>query len=1141
MPHQWAFFLKQFIEGGSKPFDESNILVTPDVESAEEFFLHLKKNFPYKDIFLFRGSEQSPYSSIISSERNLFDQFRILDAINRNSEKKLIITPIEGLLLKLPPKEFFSKHQIELKTDDIISPFDLSKKLIELGYVRSTTVEEPGTFSPRGEIFDIYPISDSAVRIHFFDELIEEMYSINLENQRTLKDKKIENVLIGPCPPIFCQSEFKSALREVIPMPSPGFKAKFELRKEILQKIANGEMFENYPIYAPLFFKKSNTLLDYFDLEKTQLSLIEDFKISQLVPQLIEDLKTDFESVSADSESDNILPDPSFFYDFNSFSNIKKSKLLKIDEVKIETQDLDNLENSQHVQLESSLFYLKKHVNPTLSKFEFIKEAFAFLRKEFAHSGTILICYQSENVKDEIQFLLDESSLSSIRDRISFISFSLSQGFFYEGTKTLVLSDSDLFSRKQTKTKETSSQELDLFAEQLKTLKVGDFVIHSDHGIGKYLGLTTMEIGGGSSDFLIIEYAEGDKVYLPIYRLNLIQKHSDASTNQRVESLRTNKFEKAKIKAKASIKTLAFDLLKLQAERESSKGYAFSPPDHLFKEFELSFPFKETKDQKESIDKIIEAMQKEKPLDHLVCGDVGFGKTEVAMRAAFKAVLDKKQVAILVPTTILAFQHFNSFKERFKDFAVNIDSLTRFKAAKEQKKTLEAVEKGEVDIIIGTHKLLGGQLKFKDLGLVIVDEEQRFGVNHKEKLKLIKSSVDFLTLTATPIPRTLQLSFLGLRDLSLIKTAPPKRQSIKTYLIKEDEETIQNAIQKELSRGGQVFVVYNRILGIEKVQFDIQQLVPSAKIVHAHGQMSEKELEEKMLGFYNGKYQILIATTIIESGLDIPNANTMIIYDAHKFGLSQLHQLRGRIGRSDKKAYAYFVIPKNKAMTQTAELRLKAIQSYADKGSGFNIASSDLEIRGAGDILGANQSGHIESIGLEFYLELLKEAISELKGEKKIFNKDIELLVPFPCFIPSNYIDSPEERLKQYKHLSNCKNFDELLEARNVLEDFYGQAPQELKNLFRLFEARINFQRIGLKSAKVSGNTLILLFEPKLVDSDSEFKERLIQTFLSRPKVYKLNPEYKVFYNHKKDWNGDELVSYSRELLEKLYPSEQLN
>jgi transcription-repair coupling factor (superfamily II helicase) len=797
-----------------------------------------------------------------------------------------------------------------------------------------------------------------------------------------------------------------------------------------------------------------------------------------------------------------------------------------------------NVSDAIDLRLIKAKTFLNQYINPALTKPEYIKAALNFLKKHFEFQGNVYFSSYSDSSKAEIQHLIDlQDYPRDLKSRIEFLPFKVSEGFYYEGEKFLIITDGDLFAAKKTKVLKSSKVDLDLFAEQIATLKVGDYVIHSEYGVGEYLGLEALNIGGDKTDFLVLKYAENDKVYVPVYKLNQIQKHADSHTGLKKDSLRTNKFQLLKARARTSAKVLAFDLLKLQAERQSSVAYAFSEPDHLYKEFELAFPFEETPDQARAIEEVLEAMQKPLPMDFLVCGDVGFGKTEVAMRAAFKAVEDKKQVAVLVPTTILALQHFNSFTKRFKDFPVRIEFISRFKSAKESKEILAKAEKGEIDILIGTHKLLSDKLKFFDLGLVIVDEEQRFGVGHKEKLKLMKASVDFLTLTATPIPRTLQMAFLGLRDLSLIKTAPPRRQSIKTYVIKEDELTIQSAIQKELQRGGQVFIVHNKVHDIEEYTASIRELVPEAKITFAHGQMAERELEDRINSFYNGAYQVLIATTIIESGIDIPNANTMIIDRADTYGLSQLHQLRGRIGRSDKKAYAYFVIPRMREISTVAQKRLHALQTYAEMGSGFNIASVDLEIRGAGDILGGSQSGHIEAVGLELYMELLKDAIHEIKGEKQVLKKDIEILTPFPAFIPNHYISDPGERLKQYKRLSNCETITLLESIKEEFQDVYGLFSEELSNLFVVLETRIHLQTLGLKSVQVGGTAITLKFDRGFLESSPELRDRVVGFFISRPKIYQFTPDYRVIYNHKTNVSQNDLLKFSKDISQQIIPS----
>jgi transcription-repair coupling factor (superfamily II helicase) len=1139
---QWSFILNSFFNENSKQFlKKSQIIVTANNDEAEDFYasLQLTQGDEAVELLFYPGLEASPYSGVFSSEKCFYERLEVLSKLIRLGSLKtkfVLVTSFEALSLKVPPKSFFNEFSFDLKVDDIIAPFDLAKKLVEIGYSSATSVEEPGTFIQKGQIFDLYPVGSDPIRLSYFDDLIEQIHAIDLDTQKTIREKSLQVVHVAPAARILAQHDFPVTLRENLPNFGPSAKVKFEVRKAVLNRLSDGQLFENYPAYFPLFFKNSIRFLDYINQEDTQFLFLGASDIQRGLLDMIEGMRVEFEQAEDNPNSESILPAPNTLYDFKFVNEMSDNKNILIDQLNL-NMNFGDIANEIDLRLISTKNFLNHNINPALPKPEYITAALKFLKKHFEFRGKIYFSSYSEASKNEVQHLIDlQEYPEDLKRRIEFLNFRVTDGFYYEGENFLIITDGDLFAAKKSKAQKYKKVDLDLFAEQLATLKTGDYVIHNEYGVGEYLGLEALDIGGDKSDFLVLKYAENDKVYVPVYKLNLIQKHADSAASLKPDSLRTNKFAALKARAKTSAKTLAFDLLKLQAERQSSSAYAFSPPDHLYREFELAFPFDETPDQARAIEEVLESMQKPVPMDYLVCGDVGFGKTEVAMRAAFKAVEDKKQVAILVPTTILALQHYNSFSKRYKDFPVRIEFISRFKSAKESKEILEKAERGEIDILIGTHKLLSDKLKFKDLGLVIVDEEQRFGVGHKEKLKLMKASVDFLTLTATPIPRTLQMAFLGLRDLSLIKTAPPRRQSIKTYVIKEDDLTIQLAIQKELQRGGQVYVVHNKVNDIEDYAAFIRELAPEAKITFAHGQMSEKELEDKINAFYNGTYQVLIATTIIESGIDIPNANTMIIDRADTFGLSQLHQLRGRIGRSDKKAYAYFVVPKLREISTIAQKRLHALQTYADMGAGFNIASVDLEIRGAGDILGATQSGHIEAVGLELYMELLKDAINEIRGEKKLLKKDIEILTPFPAFIPNHYISDPSERLKQYKRLSNCETLTLLESIKEEFQDVYGLFNEEISNLFVVLETRIHLQTLGLKSVQVGGSAITLKFDRQFLESQTELRDRVVNFFISRPKIYQFTPDYKVIYTHKTAVSQTDLLKFSKEISGQLVP-----
>ncbi len=1129
-PNQWAFFFQNFFGEDKK----NHFIICSTTEAAENFFQTLKDQIPRDRLLFYPGHEASIYQNILPSEKNLLDRFKVLDLICREERNYIIICTIDSFLLRIPPRSFFKENLLKIKTSDVLSPLELAKKLSEMGYSPVVTVEEPGTFSKKGEIFDIYPISGPPIRIQYFDEMIEKINLIDLDSQKTNWEKSLDVVEFAPGPSLLTGEIFREKLRENIPQAPPSSREKFEKRKEIFSQLSSKQLFEDYASFVPLFFGQPETLFDYIPFENSILTLLEGISSSQNFLGFAEELRIDYENQEKNPNSDNILPPPDRLYDLKGLEKLEGISHLEINPVEILSEGSAIFDRID-VKLEDFETFFMSKIKLGHDKFEFFKNVLFFLKNYFATSGNLIFSTHLDSSRKEIDYLLDGLDLpQEFKNRISFLKSNLQKGFYYNLEKTLVLTDGDLFGVKVAKVKTSSSQKADLFAEQLSTLKKGDFVIHSTHGMGIYEGLEMVGTSEFKTDCLVIRYDEGDKVYVPVYKINLVQKHADSSIDLKPNNLRTQKFDQLKERAKKSVKKLAFDLLELQARRNASKAYAFSPPDHHFKEFELAFPFEETPDQAKAIEEVIESLQKTIPMDHLVCGDVGFGKTEVAMRAAYKAVLEKKQVAVLVPTTILALQHYNSFKERFREFPVNIDFLSRFKTPKQEKEIKEKVENGQIDILIGTHKILSSSLKFFDLGLVIVDEEQRFGVGHKEKLKLLKTEVHFLTLTATPIPRTMQLAFLGLKDLSLIQTAPPRRQSIKSYIIKDSDDTLADAMEKELTRGGQVFVVHNRVSDIELVAEKFQKLAPKSKIIIAHGQLPERDLEKRMAAFYNGEYQILISTTIIESGLDIPNANTMIIFNAQNFGLSQLHQLRGRIGRSERKAYAYFVVPKDKIFSEIAEKRLEALQKYADKGSGFAIASSDLQIRGAGDILGGEQSGHIESVGLELYMKLLKDAISDLKGEKVISREDIEISTPFEAFIPKTYIEDSAERLRQYKKMSNCDSHERLLALQTDLGEIYGPTPKELQNLFKIIEARIYLSNLGLQSIKVLGGNITLQFDREFLDSSPVLRDKIVEAFLSLGKSYQFSPQFRVSYSQKNPITQETFLKFSRDIAQKI-------
>jgi transcription-repair coupling factor (superfamily II helicase) len=641
----------------------------------------------------------------------------------------------------------------------------------------------------------------------------------------------------------------------------------------------------------------------------------------------------------------------------------------------------------------------------------------------------------------------------------------------------------------------------------LAELKEGDYIVHTDHGIGRYLGLTHLQTGSIEGDFLHLAYAGNDKLYLPIDKIEKVQKYQGGEGHApKLDKMGGQGWEKARLKARAAVEELARQLLELYAQRELRQGFAFSAPDQLYREFEATFPHEETTDQLQAIEETLQDMQSSKPMDRLVCGDVGYGKTEVALRAAVKAVLDSKQVAVLVPTTVLARQHWESFKKRLEEFPVRVEMVSRFRSSAENRKTLEAAAAGKVDILVGTHRLLQRDVRFKDLGLVIVDEEQRFGVSHKEKLKQLRAEVDILTLTATPIPRTLHMGLAGMRDLSVIETAPLDRLAIRTYVTRFDDELIRQAILRELRRGGQVYFVHNRVQTIDAMAQQLKQLVPEATISVGHGQLPEKQLEQVMLDFIEGKSNLLLASTIIENGLDIPRANTIIVNRADCFGLSQLYQLRGRVGRSDRRAYAYLLIPGEASLTREARERLRVLQELTELGAGFRIASHDLELRGAGDLLGAKQSGPIAAIGFDLYTELLEETIAKLRGKEHEERIDPEIRLGLSAFFSEKYLPDPNQRLQFYQRMASAEDDPQLFDLLEELRDRYGELPAAGELLFSSMRLRILLKKLRIELLEYDGRRLCLSFHASTKVSPEQIRSLLSE----QPGRYRLSVDFKL-------------------------------
>lgn len=1008
--------------------------------------------------------EHSPYQSFNPSIKNRIRRMRTLQRI-RSSDLCGFVCDIESLAQCCPSERSIDDRAFILRTGQSISREELAAKLYHAGYTRNDPVEDPGGFAVRGFLVDIFSSGyKKPLRLDFFDDQLESIRTYDPGTQRSdsvpLSEVKIVPVTewaITPESLVIAKREIKLFCDEYgIPK---------QARDEFFDRLDAGIVDPQLEYLSP-YFNGQNTswVADYLD-ENWRIAVSDRLGVEGAFDELIDERKAEFERALGQGKI--IAPWTQLYRSTEDVTHfLSKCVALQMDDMMLgvpeavsdAARDFDADEPSTPND-DSPHLQIKLVSNSDLASIENLqKKAKLWSGKGFLRIFVASTPSQAERIsylftQKEIACRVVESIDWNTTEVTQITTGQISSGFRIPKFKIALVTDSEIFGPKKLRSTKTlksseSSVSMGTFVPSLEDLHPEELIVHLHHGIGRYKGLTKLEIDGVPQDFILIEYASADKLYLPVYRLDQVQRYAGPQEGTVLDKLGSQLFEKAKSKVKADLQELANNLLQLYAHRASRVGFSFSPPDESYREFEAKFPYAETPDQLKAIDDVGSDMQSGKIMDRLICGDVGYGKTEVAMRAAFRAVMDGKQVAVLVPTTILAFQHERSFRERFKDAPlVNIGSLSRFKSAKEIKETVQGLTQGNIDIVIGTHRVLSKDVKFKDLGLIIVDEEQRFGVEHKERLKALKFNTDVLTLTATPIPRTLHLSLMGLRDISVINTPPVDRLAVRTYVARFDEEIIRNAIGQEIARGGQVFFIHNRVQSIAAMASRIERIVPDAKIIIAHGQLEESLLEQRMLDFYNKKGNVLLCSTIIESGLDIPSANTMIINRADTFGLAQLYQLRGRVGRSQARAYCYLMLPEEGSVTDDAKKRLEVIQRFVELGSGFKIASHDLELRGGGDILGKYQSGHIASVGYELYTDLLEETIRELRGQPVEDHFDPEIKIPVPALLPESYVPDVQQRLGLYKRLSQAGTLESLHELELELQDRFGKPTAEVQNL----------------------------------------------------------------------------------------------
>ena len=929
-----------------------------------------------------------------------------LETLNElcNSTHNIVITNLMGYLRFLPTLDNYKKKNIFIKKDEDISFDDLIKKLVDLGYTRETIVNKTGEFSVRGFVIDIFPISfTDPIRVEFWGDTVDKIKFFNTNTQRTTKE-----------------------IKDITIYPNTEFLVEKEIDKFLLKQ-------KDLPLYTD-----TTNISSFFN----SIVIFDDFQ----------QLQTSYDSLLEEmmnySISNNVPGNTVYMNDFYDIKNNKELYFNQYDDIiKNKTALNFNFKNVEFIKND------KTTINSVLNTYN--KKYILILCMSDRYKVNKLIDYL-EN--PDIVFT-DENNI--LNDKINIIIKKMNQGFIYD--KYAIITENDIYGSKS-EIKYKNKFRLGTKIRNLNKLDVGDYVVHEAHGIGKYCGLKTLTKNGFKKDYLMVSYKDDDKLYIPVEKIDFISKYSAKDgVVPKLNKLGGTEWQRTKLKARKRIQDMAGELLKLYAIRETTKGFAFLKDTKEQYEFEEEFPYTETEDQLKAIEEIKKDMEKDRPMDSLLCGDVGYGKTEVAFRAIFKAIMSGKQVALLCPTTILSNQHFNNAIERFKAFPINIEMLNRFVPTKRVNIILEKLKEGKVDLLIGTHRILSNDVIFKDLGLLVIDEEQRFGVTHKEKIKKYKDNVDVLTLSATPIPRTLQMSMSGLRNLSLIETPPVDRFPVQTYVLSENNQIIKDAIYKELSRDGQCFLLFNHVQDLESKKNELQKLVPDAKIICAHGKMTKTQLEDIMNDFINKVYDVLLCTTIIETGIDIPNVNTLIVYDADKFGLSQLYQLRGRVGRTNKIAYCYLMYNKSKILSEIAVKRLNSIKEFTELGSGFAIAMRDLSIRGAGDILGSEQAGFIDTIGIEMFMQMLDNEIKRLKGIEVEERQDYTPLINVETAIEDNYIPDNDIKIEIHKKINQIDSYNKLNEVKDELIDRFGKLDESILAYMyeELFEKKANELKIN--------------------------------------------------------------------------------
>ncbi|MCE5210749.1 MAG: transcription-repair coupling factor [Deltaproteobacteria bacterium] len=1113
-----------------KRLDRPLLIVCPEEKEAAAFARNLSVFLGDESVFHYPSLDFLTIDMFALQKEEELSRLEVLANLQVNS-KIIIVASAIALMQKVMPLAEFNKYLQIISAGDTLNRDEFGARLMEQGYVRESLVEEKGEFSIRGNIIDIFPPAEkNSLRLEMFGDEIESIRTFDASSQRSTGTASAfvvppaSEVIINP-------STLELAVRN-IRRRADDLSLSREIRNRLVDALKDGLTNAVNPIFLPLFYESydhesglsSDKLSGLFDyLSNNTLVILDDpLAVNQAVQNA--ELSMDkllFKTRNSGKfylEKENIYFDPALI----------TARLEKFGHVFLAGLHLDKEEDHAEAVIDFETCPFTGAAQPLAGEIKeeaSLRSAAEKIKSCLAEEMLIFFfCPAPEDISRmkqlfssydlPMQILSEPDPVLEIIDRrlenprLILRQGEISAGFIMPAMKLAFLSEEEIFVKKAPRRRVKPVRE-GYFIKSFGDLKEGDYAVHTDFGIGVYRGLKKITVREIENDFLVIEYLDGDKLYLPVNSLEKIQRYLGPDGYvPKIDKMGGTSWETVKEKVKKSVREYAEELVSIYAAREALERKSFSPPDRIYEEFCSTFEFEETPDQVKAIEDINLDMDDYKPMDRLICGDAGFGKTEIAIRSSFRAVMDGRQVAVLVPTTVLAEQHYRTFSRRFSDFPVRVEVLNRFKSAAEQKKIVEEIKSQQVDIVVGTHRLLQKDVAFKDLGLVIIDEEQRFGVTHKEKLKKMRTLVDVLTLSATPIPRTLHLSLVGIRDLSIINTPPEDRVSIKTYVLEFDEDAIKAAIEKELERQGQVFFVHDRVRSIYSIARLVQRLVPQARVGIVHGQMKPAEIEKAMTEFVRQECDVLVCTTIIGSGLDIPTANTIIINRAEKFGLAQLYQIRGRVGRSSREAFAYLLLPQGAMLSRDAMKRLQVIKEFSEPGSGFRIAYNDLEIRGGGNLLGISQSGHISAVGYELYTELMEKTVREIKGEKT----DEEELMPeiqlgISAFIPEEYVQDVHQRLVLYKRISLAANDEELHQIKNELQDCYGELPPAVDNLLKVINIRNNLKPLKVRKMGYDGKYLYLYFR----DNSPVDPARIIALYRKKIKDLRFTPDYKLF------------------------------